>query len=43
MAAAVFAMFNSHPLDSSKPLLDLDVALVLMPCLLFGVSLGKLL
>lgn len=34
-------MFTSHPLDSSKPLLDLDMALVVMPCLLFGVSLGK--
>ena len=33
-------MFTSHPLDSSKPLLDLDMALVVMPCLLLGVSLG---
>lgn len=41
VAAGIFAMFNSHPLDSSKPLLNLDIALVVMPCLLFGVSLGK--
>lgn len=40
VAAGIFAMFTSHPLDSSKPLLDLDMALVVMPCLLLGVSLG---
>ena len=39
-AAGIFALFNRHPLDDSKPLLDLDLALVLLPALQLGVTFG---
>lgn len=41
IAAGVIALFDTHPLDDTQPLLDLRVAIVLMPCLLLGVTIGQ--
>lgn len=41
VAAGFIALFHSHPLDDTQPLLDLEVALVLLPCLLLGVTFGE--
>ena len=40
LAAGALHIFSSHPDDASQPLLDMDIALLLLPCLLVGVSLG---
>ena len=41
LAAGTFALFQSHPLEESKPLLDLEIALVLLPSILLGVTVGE--
>jgi hypothetical protein len=39
-AALLCGLFQRHPIDPSQPLVDLDLALVLTPLLLLGVTLG---
>ncbi len=41
LSGALFSVFRSHPTDSRAPLLDFRMALVLMPVLLLGTSVGK--
>ncbi|WIA44125.1 hypothetical protein OEZ86_010467 [Tetradesmus obliquus] len=38
-----FNLFRAHPWDPHRPLVDLDLALLLAPCSLLGVALGVLL
>ena len=40
LSGAAFALFRGHPEDTRMPLLDFRMALVLMPVLLLGTSLG---
>ena len=40
LAAGALHIFSSHPEDSSRPLLDMNIALLFMPCLLVGVTVG---
>jgi uncharacterized membrane protein YfcA len=42
-ASLAFNLFRSHPWDPCRPLVDLDLALLLAPASLLGVSLGVLL
>ena len=42
IAGASFALFQVHPLQPDKPLIDFDLALLLIPSLLLGTSIGKL-
>lgn len=42
VAGALFALFQVHPSRSSQPLIDFDLALLLIPSLLLGTSIGKL-
>jgi hypothetical protein len=41
LTGLVFNLCMRHPWDPSRPLVDLDVALVLTPALLLGVSAGE--
>ena len=41
-ASVAIAVFGRHPADPGKPLLDYDVALMLTPVILLGVSIGAL-
>jgi uncharacterized membrane protein YfcA len=43
LGAVAFSLRRRHPEEEGKPLVDLDLALVLLPPLLLGVSLGVLL
>lgn len=40
LSGAIFALFRGHPEDARMPLLDFRLALVLMPVLLLGTSVG---
>lgn len=40
LSGAAFALFRGHPADGRMPLLDFRMALVLMPVLLLGTSVG---
>ena len=40
IAGVAVAFTKRHPLDSSLPLIDFQLALVLTPVLLFGTSIG---
>lgn len=40
LSGALFALFRGHPDDARMPLLDFRIALVLMPVLLLGTSVG---
>ena len=40
LSGASFALFRGHPEDGRMPLLDFRMALVLMPVLLLGTSVG---
>ena len=42
IAGAAFALFQSHPLQPDKPLIDFDLALLLIPSLLLGTSIGTI-
>ena len=42
VAGASFALFQVHPSRSNQPLIDFDLALLLIPSLLLGTSIGKL-
>lgn len=42
VAGASFALFQSHPKKPDKSLIELDLALLLIPSLLLGTSIGKL-
>lgn len=40
LASVPIAAIGRHPADPAKPLLDYDMALMLTPVILFGVSVG---
>ncbi len=40
IAGASFALFQTHPQHPDKPLIQFDLALVLIPSLLLGTSIG---
>lgn len=40
LASVPIAAAGRHPSDPAKPLLDYDMALMLTPVILFGVSVG---
>ena len=42
VAGASFALFQAHPLRPTEPLIHFDLALLLIPALLLGTSVGKL-
>lgn len=42
VAGALFALFQVHPLQPDKPLIDFDLALLLIPSLLLGTSIGEI-
>lgn len=41
MSGVACLLLRRHPLDESKTLIDFDLALMLTPVLLLGVSVGK--
>ena len=42
VAGASFALFQAHPMCPDSPLIDFDLALLLVPALLLGTSIGEL-
>ena len=40
VAGVAVTLHKKHPHDPSRPLMDFDIALMLLPFLLLGVSLG---
>lgn len=42
LAGASFALFQAHPLRVHQPLIDFDLALLLIPSLLLGTSIGEI-
>ena len=40
VASTVYGLFQTHPNDSHRPLVDFDLALTFIPALLLGVSFG---
>lgn len=42
IASSLYGLTQPSPHDERFPLADLDIALVFMPALLFGVSFGEL-
>ncbi len=43
LAGVGVTLHKKHPYDPSKPLIDFDLALMLLPVILLGVSVGALL
>ena len=41
VAGTLFALFQKHPKKPELPLIQFDLALVLIPSLLLGTSIGK--
>lgn len=42
IASTLYGLTHPRPGHPDRPLVDLDVALIFIPALLFGVSIGKL-
>lgn len=42
ISSVVYGLLQPSPLDTSRPLLDIDIAFALIPAMLFGVSFGVL-
>lgn len=42
LAGVALTLHKKHPYDPSKPLIDFDLALLLLPVVLLGVSVGAL-
>ena len=43
LAGVGVTLHKKHPYDPNKPLIDFDLALMLLPVILLGVSVGALL
>ena len=41
VAGSSFALFQTHPTVANRPLIEFDLALLLIPSLLLGTSIGK--